>query len=82
MTYKEIYRLIDTYGGSMTEQIYNSLWNFTKEHKDYHGENGEPQVVAILSLYQEFSDVPIKLKTAADIEEACHCIRMALQYAY
>lgn len=66
----------------MTEQIYDALWAFTKEHKDYHGENNEPQPLAILSLYNEQSDIPIRLKTAADIEEALQCIRMSLKFSF
>ena len=68
----------------LTEQMYNALWDFTNNHKDYHGTRGEPQTIAILSLYQENAEahLKLKLKTAFDIEEACHCIRMALAYAF
>ena len=66
----------------MTEQLYDALWEFTKEHKEYHGEKEEPQTLAILSLFQEISDIPIRLKNAVDIEEACQCIRMALKYSF
>lgn len=67
----------------MTEQNYNLLWEFTKQHRDYRSANPhEPQTVSILYLYQEESGTPIPLNSAADVEEACHCIRMALQYAF
>jgi hypothetical protein len=67
----------------MTEQIYNALWDFTKMHKDYHGENQhEPQSVALLKLFQEQNNNQLSLATAADVEEACYCIKMALQFAF
>lgn len=67
----------------MTEQIYNELWEFTKIHKEYQGDNPyEPQSVAILKLFQEQNNNQLSLATAIDVEEACHCIKMALQFAF
>lgn len=66
----------------MNERNYNLLWEFAKQHRDYHSANpNEPQTVSILYLYQEEAVIPLNLSSAADVEEACHCIRMALQYA-
>jgi hypothetical protein len=65
----------------MTESNYDRLWEFTKQHKDYRGENPhEPQAVAIFKLFQQI-EPPIVIQSAEDMEEACQCIRMALMYA-
>ena len=67
----------------MTEANFNLLWEFTKEHRNYHSANPhEPQTISILYLYQEEAQQPLPLHTAAEVEEACHCIRMALKYAF
>lgn len=67
----------------MTEQNYNLLWEFTKAHKDVHSTNPhEAQAVTILNLYQDEAAMPLRLNSAADVEEACQCIRMALMYAF
>lgn len=67
----------------MTEKIYDALWEFTKLHKDDVSVNpNESKILAILTLYQDSAEVPLSLKTAIDIEEACQCIRMALKYAF
>lgn len=67
----------------MTEKIYNALWEFTKQHRTYRDPDPNiPQPVAILYLYQEEAITPLPLKTAMDVEEACYCIKMALQHAF
>ena len=67
----------------MTEQNYNLLWEFTKEHKNVRSDNPhEAQAITILNLYQDEAALPLKLNSAADVEEACQCIRMALMYAF
>lgn len=67
----------------MTERNYNLLWEFAKEHKEVHSSNPQDaQVVTILNLYQENAPIPLPLHSAADVEEACQCIRMALLYAF
>lgn len=66
----------------MTEATYDALWEFTKEHKDYKDPDGRPQALAILDLYNELSEKQIPLSKAMDVEEACHCIRMALRFAF
>jgi hypothetical protein len=67
---------------ALTEQLYDALWAFTKEHKDYTGDKNEPQPLAILSLFNEQADASLRLRTAADVEEACQCIRMSLKFSF
>lgn len=67
----------------MTEQVYNELWEFAKAHKGYQSDNPyEPQSVALLKLFQEQNNNQLPLATAIDVEEACYCIKMALQFAF
>lgn len=67
----------------MTEQNYNLLWEFTKLHKDVRSQNpNEAQAITILNMYQDEASMPLRLNSAADVEEACQCIRMALLYAF
>ena len=67
----------------MTESIYNSLWTFAKEHKDYRCDNPYGSVpVGILNLYQQEATVPLPLRTSVEVEEALQCIRNALKYAF
>lgn len=70
----------------MTEYLYDSLWNFTKEHKNMTLSNPrESKVVAILRLFQQEStqnNLYISLDTAMEVEEACQCIRAALAYSF
>lgn len=66
----------------MTEQDYDRLWNFVKEHRDEKSPNpNEPQTVYLFKLFQANNTPPINIQTADDMEEACLCVRMALMYA-
>lgn len=67
----------------MTERNYNLLWEFTKEHKNMRSDNPhEAQVVTIFNLYQQEATIPLPTTSAADVEEALQCIRMALMHAF